>query len=279
MATPKATAKGRSADPARIPPIPPHARRTKLFQYTLAFTLIGVTALCLLTLGDVNWARVASGLERNLMPLLRGFANPSSEIFDRAFAAMMETLYMAVIGTVIGGVLAVPLAFLSAANLVGGNRFAFPGRGFLAGVRVFPELLFAIIFVAAIGPGAVAGIMALGVNSVGFLGKMFADIIESIDPGPGEALKATGAGPVHTFVYAVIPHVMPEFASNVLYRFEINLRAAAILGLVGAGGIGLLLIQRIQFRRWSEISTILLIIIAFVVVVDVLSSYIRKRIV
>lgn len=269
----------RRVDHAVIPPMPPHARRTKWFQYGLALALLGITVLCLMTLGGVNWARVASGLERNLMPLLHGFANPSGEMFDPAFAAMMETLYMAVIGTVIGGILAVPLAFLSAANLVGGNRFAFPGRGFLAAVRVFPELLFAIIFVAAIGPGAVAGIMALGVNSVGFLGKMFADIIESIDPGPGEALRATGAGPIHTFVYAVIPQVMPEFASNVLYRFEINLRAAAILGLVGAGGIGLLLIQRIQFRRWSEISMILIVIVAFVVVVDVLSSYIRRRIV
>ncbi len=274
-----ATAKKQTRDHSSIPPTPPQALRTRAFQYALAAFLLGLTVLTLLTLGGVNWARVASGLERNLMPLLRGFANPSTAIFARAFEAMLETLYMAVIGTVIGGLLALPLAFVSAANLLGGNRFAFPGRGFLAGVRVFPELLFAIIFVAAIGPGAVAGIMALGVNSVGFLGKMFADVIESIDPGPGEALRATGAGTLHTFVYAIIPQVMPEFASNVLYRFEINLRAAAILGLVGAGGIGLLLIQRIQFRRWSEISMILIVIIAFVVVVDVLSSYIRKRIV
>jgi phosphonate transport system permease protein len=269
----------RKLDHGAIPPAPPHAVRTKVFQYALVFALIGVTVLCLVTITGVSWERLVSGLERNFPPLVRGFANPSVEIFGRAFEAMMETLYMAVIGTVIGGVLAVPVSFISAANLMGGNRFALPGRSLLAGIRVFPELLFAIIFVAAIGPGVVAGIMALGVNSVGFLGKMFSDIIESIDPGPGEALKATGAGPIHTFFYAVIPQVLPEFASNVLYRFEINLRAAAILGLVGAGGIGGLLIQRIQFRRWEEISMILLIIIAFVVVVDVLSSYIRKRIV
>lgn len=269
----------RPLGPSAIPPTPPHARRTVVFQYVLGVTLFAITLLCLLTLGNVSWERVASGAQRNLTPLAQGFANPSGEIFGRAFEAMMETLYMAVIGTVIGGVLAVPLSFISAANLMGGGRGALPGRGILAGIRVFPELLFAIIFVAAIGPGAVAGIMALGVNSVGFLGKMFGDIIEAIDPGPGEALRATGAGPVHTFIYAVLPQVMPEFASNVLYRFEINLRAASVLGLVGAGGIGGLLIQRIQFRRWEEISTILLIIIAFVVVVDVVSSYVRRRLV
>lgn len=262
-----------------IPITPAHAQRSKVFHYLLIISLIAITLACLLTLNNVSWARIISGLQRNLMPLIRGLTNPDSAIFIRAFNAMMETLHMAVIGTAVAAVLAVPVAFISAANLMGGNRFAIPGRSLLAAIRVFPELLFAIMFVAAIGPGAVAGIMALGVNSVGFLGKMFSDIIEAIDPGPSEALRATGAGPIQTFFYAVIPQVIPEFASNVLYRFEINLRAASILGLVGAGGIGGLLIQRIQFRRWEEISMILLVIIAFVVVVDVISSYLRKRLV
>jgi phosphonate transport system permease protein len=267
----------RTVDHSVIPADPPHVRRTRLFQYILVVLLLGITILCLLTLQNVNWSRIASGLERNLAPFIRGLGNPDPAIFNRAFAAMMETFYMAIIGTAIAAVLAVPVAFVSANNLVG--RFAIAGRGMQAAIRVFPELLFAIIFVAAIGPGAVAGIMALGVNSVGFLGKMFSDIIESIDPGPSEALRATGAGPIHTFIYAVIPQVMPEFASNVLYRFEINLRAASILGLVGAGGIGLLLTQRISFRRWEEISMILIVIVAFVVVVDVISSALRKRLV
>lgn len=262
-----------------IPPTPGHVLRARLFQYLLALLIIVITVACLLTLSNVSWERVLSGLERNLPPLWRGLTNPDAAIFSRAVNAMMETFYMAVIGTVIAGVLAVPVAFISAANLVGGNRFALPGRGLLAAIRVFPELLFAIIFVAAVGPGAVAGIMALGVNAVGFLGKMFSDVIESIDPGPGEALRATGAGPVHTFCYAVVPQVLPEFASNLLYRFEINLRAASTIGLVGAGGIGGLLIQRIQFRRWEEIAMILLVIIAFVVVVDVISSSLRRRLV
>lgn len=267
----------RTIDHSVIPPEPAHVKRTRAFQYILALLLIGITLLCLFTLQNVSWERIVSGLQRNLMPLIRGLSNPDGAIFERALAAMMETLYMAVIGTAIAAVLAVPVAFISANNLVG--RFAIPGRSLQAAIRVFPELLFAIIFVAAIGPGAVAGIMALGVNSVGFLGKMFSDIIESIDPGPSEALRATGAGPIHTFIYAVIPQVMPEFASNVLYRFEINLRAASILGLVGAGGIGGLLIQRISFRRWEEISMILIVIVAFVVVVDVISSFLRKRLV
>lgn len=262
-----------------VPPTPLRSRRTKAFQYALGIGLVLLVILCFFLLDEINWSRVAGRIEKNLMPFIRGFANPEGAIFNTALAAMMETFYMAVIGTAIGGVLAVPVSFISAANLVGGNRFALPGRGLLAGIRVFPEILFAVMFIASVGPGPVAGILALGVNSVGFLGKMFSDVIESIDPGPGEALQATGASSIHTFFYAVVPQVLPEFASNVLYRLEINLRAASILGLVGAGGIGGLLIQRIQFRRWEEISMILVIIIAFIVVVDVVSSYIRRRLV
>lgn len=267
----------RAIDHHAIPPTPPQVRRARLVQYLLVAAFVAITLLCLLTLQNVNWARITSGLQRNLAPFIRGLSRPDTAIFPRALAAMLETFYMAMIGTAIAAVLAVPVAFISAGNLVG--RLAIGGRGLQAAIRVFPELLFAIIFVAAIGPGAVAGIMALGVNSVGFLGKMFSDVIESIDPGPSEALRATGAGPIHTFIYAVLPQVMPEFASNVLYRLEINLRAASILGLVGAGGIGLLLTQRIQFRRWQEISMILIVIISFVVVVDVVSSALRKRLV
>jgi phosphonate transport system permease protein len=154
-----------------------------------------------------------------------------------------------------------------------------PGKALLVGVRTFPEILLAIIFVAAAGPGPTAGIMAMGLHSIGFLGKIFSDVIEGIDAGPMEAIRAAGGGPIQVFLYAVVPQVLPEFASNVLYRFEINLRAAAVLGLVGAGGIGLPLLQRLQFRRWDEVSMLLLVIIAFVVTVDLLSSRIRRRLV
>jgi phosphonate transport system permease protein len=186
---------------------------------------------------------------------------------------------MAVLGTLLGAVLAFPLSFLAAGNLLGGRPFAMPGKALLVGVRTFPEILLAIIFVAAAGPGPTAGIMAMGLHSIGFLGKIFSDVIEGIDAGPMEAIRAAGGGPIQVFLYAVVPQVLPEFASNVLYRFEINLRAAAVLGLVGAGGIGLPLLQRLQFRRWDEVSMLLLVIIAFVVTVDLLSSRIRRRLV
>ena len=119
----------------------------------------------------------------------------------------------------------------------------------------------------------------MGLHSIGFLGKIFSDVIEGIDQGPMEAIRAAGGNQLQVFIFAVVPQVLPEFASNLLYRFEINLRSASVLGLVGAGGIGGPLIQRLQFRRWDEISMLLLVIIAFVVVVDAVSSRLRRNLV
>jgi phosphonate transport system permease protein len=264
---------------AVIPPTPPDVRRTNLLLGAVVVLVLALVVIALLTLNLPTWNRVLGGLQRNGMPLLRGFVNPQWGIFDLASRAMLETVFMAVIGTAVGAVLAFPMAFLAANNLLGSRLLAFPGKTFLVAIRTFPEILFAIIFVAAMGPGPVAGILAMGVNSVGFLGKIFSDVVEGIDPGPSEAIRAAGGNDLHVFFYSVVPQVLPEFASYVLYRFEINLRAASILGLVGAGGIGAPLIQRLQFRRWDEISMIMIVIVVVIIVVDTLSSSVRRRLV
>lgn len=269
----------RSQAPIELPTPPPAVRRAEIGRIGLVVTLIALMVITLFTLDLPAVDRVLRGLRNNAVPLLRGFVRPDWSIAELAFASMGETFFMAVIGTTIGGILAFPLSFLAAGNLLGGTRFAVPGKTILVAIRTFPEILLAIIFVAATGPGPTAGIMAMGIHSIGFLGKIFADVIEGIDPGPNEAIRATGGGALHVFLWSVVPQVLPEFASNVLYRFEINLRAATVLGLVGAGGIGLPLIQRLQFRRWEEVSMLLLVIIAFVIVVDAISGRIRRRLV
>jgi phosphonate transport system permease protein len=267
------------AGPAYVPPRPARAKRGIALQYVIVLVIVGLAVLSLYTLDLPSWSRVARGLENNLLRLLRGFIRPNWETGPLAIRAMTETFFMAVLGTTIGSLLAFPLSFLAAANLVGGTRWSFPGKTLLVAIRTFPEILLAIIFVVAAGPGPTAGIMAMGIHSIGFLGKIFADIIESIDPGPSEAIRAAGGNPLHVFFYSVVPQVLPEFASTTLYRFEINLRAATILGLVGAGGIGLPMIQRIQFRRWDEVSMLLIVIVGVIIVVDAISSRIRRRLV
>lgn len=267
------------ASPAEIPKPPAHVRRTSILQAALVVALVAVAILSLVTLDLPTGERVMRGLRNNFIPLMRGFIQPSLETFPLAFDAMLETVFMAVIGTAIGGILAFPLSFLAAANLLGGTRAAAPGKTLLVAIRTFPEIVLAIIFVAATGPGPTAGIMAMGIHSIGFLGKIFADVIEGIDAGPNEAIQAAGGNRLHVFLYSVVPQVLPEFASYLLYRFEINLRAAAVLGLVGAGGIGLPLIQRISFRRWDQVSMILIVIVVVIIVVDAVSSRVRRRLV
>ncbi len=271
-----------SPAPGQILNIPrPPAAQVRNRNLLIGGAVLSVVLLVvvLATMDLPTWERIMVGLRRTLPPLWRGFTHPDFELFPLAFNAMMETFYMAVIGTLLGGVLAFAVSFLAARNLLGGTARAMPGKALLVAVRTFPEILLAIIFVAAAGPGPTAGIMAMGIHSIGFLGKIFSDVIEGIDPGPLEAISAAGGNQVQVFFFAVVPQVLPEFASNLLYRFEINLRAATILGLVGAGGIGGPLIQRLQFRRWDEISMILIVIVSFIIVVDAVSSRIRRRLV
>jgi phosphonate transport system permease protein len=258
---------------------PPSARRADALRWIIVAVLLGLAVVNVVTLDLPPFERVLRGLRNNAGPLLRGFIQPSWETGPLAVSAMAETFFMAVIGTTIGALLAFPLSFLAAANLLGGTRFAAPGKTLLVAIRTFPEILLAIVFVAATGPGPTAGIMAMGIHSIGFLGKIFADVIEGIDAGPNEAIRATGGNALHVFLWSVVPQVLPEFTSNVLYRFEINLRAATVLGIVGAGGIGLPLIQRLSFRRWSEVSMLLIVIILVVIVVDTVSGRIRRRLV
>jgi phosphonate transport system permease protein len=241
--------------------------------------LVALFVLALVTMDLPTWQRFMTGMQRNFTPLMRGLVRPATGVFDLAWTSMVQTFFMAVLGTALGATLAFPLSFFAAGNLLGGTRWALPGKALLVAIRTFPELVLAIIFVAAAGPGPTAGIMAMGIHSIGYLGKVFSDVVEGIDQGPMEAIRASGGNQLHTFLFAVVPQVLPEFASHVLYRLEINLRAATILGMVGAGGIGLPLIQRLQFRRWDEVSMFLLVIVGFIIVVDAISSRIRGRLV
>jgi len=265
--------------PSDVPRPPAHVRRNRVLMIAGVVLLVALFVLALVTMNLPTWQRFVTGMQRNFMPLMRGLVRPETEVFGLAWRSMSETFFMAILGTALGALLAFPISFFAAGNLLGGTRWALPGKALLVAIRTFPELVLAIIFVAAAGPGPTAGIMAMGIHSIGYLGKVFSDVIEGIDQGPMEAIRAAGGNQLHTFLYSVVPQVLPEFASHVLYRFEINLRAATVLGMVGAGGIGLPLIQRLQFRRWDEVSMLLIVIVGFIIVVDAVSSRVRNRLV
>lgn len=197
----------------------------------------------------------------------------------RSLSGMMVSVQVALLGTTMGMVLAFPLAFVAARNISPHAASSYLGKQALNLIRTFPEIILAVFFVAAYGPGALAGMMAIGLHSTGSLGKLYAEVVETIDPGPLEALRAAGANRAKVFWFAVIPQVLPEFLALSLYRLEINARAATVLGLVGAGGIGTIMVQALQFRRWEVVGMALLVIIVVVTLIDTASSALRRRLV
>ncbi|MFE8701402.1 phosphonate ABC transporter, permease protein PhnE [Cytobacillus sp. FJAT-54145] len=192
---------------------------------------------------------------------------------------LLDTLAIAILGTFISAILCIPFAFWAANNMSKGRAIPSSGKFMLGFIRTFPDIVMAILFIKAVGPGSFAGVLALGLGSIGMLGKLFSEEIENMDLGPTEALTATGASRLQVLWFAVIPQVLPGFLSYTLYRFEINIRSASILGIIGAGGIGTPLIFALSSRDWDRVGVILLGIIVMVTIIDIISGAIRKRIV
>ena len=204
---------------------------------------------------------------------------PDWTYLGRSLEAMLESLQIAWVGTVIGAILSLPLGFFAARNVSSGV-VSNVVRQILNAIRAFPELVLAIaIFIPIAGLGAVAGALAIGIHSVGTLGKLTAEVVEGIDPGPVEAARAVGGGPLAVQRWGVLPQVLPEIVAFWLYRFEINIRAAAVLGVVGAGGIGLVLQQTIVFGRFSRAGMAIIVVVVITILVDAISGRVRRRII
>jgi phosphonate transport system permease protein len=190
-----------------------------------------------------------------------------------------QTVLIAYLGTLTGAVGGFVWSFLAARNLVQSAVLRGLARRWLEFCRTVPELVFALIFVVAFHLGPLPGILALGIHSTGALGKLFAEIVENIDAGPVEGMTATGASWLETIRFAVLPQVLPNFASYALLRFEINVRSAGIMGFVGAGGIGQELLVSIRKFYYSDVSAILLLLIVTVMAIDLASEWLRGRLI
>jgi phosphonate transport system permease protein len=235
----------------------------------------------------------ASGLEFSPARLWEAF-RPGGQVWDivgamvppdltavslaRTFRKVLESLYIAWIGTILGAVFSFPLAFLGAKNL-SPRWLSTSVRQVLNSIRAFPELLLAFIFIPITGLGAWTGTLAVGLHSVGTLGKLSAEVIEGIDRGPVEAIEASGGRRLSQMRFGVLPQVFPTMVAYWLYRFEINIRASAVLGVVGAGGVGAELLNRLRFREFDRAGTVLLLTILTVLVIDAVSGRLRRRII
>ena len=190
---------------------------------------------------------------------------------------MGETLLMAYVGTLLGGCAALALCFLASKNITPNNTVVFATKRFLEFSRTVPEMVFALIFVVAFSLGPLPGILALAIHTTGALGKLFAEVVENIDMKPVDGVISTGGSWLHKVRFAVLPQVASNFASYALLRFEINVRGAAVLGFVGAGGIGQTLLEVIRKFYYADVSAVLVIIIATVMLIDAITERVRHR--
>jgi phosphonate transport system permease protein len=195
---------------------------------------------------------------------------------------LVETIFLALMGTTFALLVSIPMSFLGARNLMGGSRLGwalyYGTRTTFNVLRSIEALILAIIMAVVVGIGPFAGVMALVIHSIGAMGKLYSESIESIDPGPIEAITATGANRLQVILFAVVPQVIPQFISFTMYRWDINVRLSTVIGLVGGGGIGFLLTQYIQLLQWNQAGTALWLIGITVMVMDYASAIIRERV-
>ena len=214
----------------------------------------------------------------NMAQYAASFFPPNFKEWRYYLQEMLVTLQIALWGTVLAVVCAVPLGLLSSAN-VAPVWVRQPIRRLMDAARAINEMVFAMLFIVAVGLGPFAGVLALWIHTTGILAKLFSEAVEAIDPQPVEGIRATGANAVEEILYGVIPQVLPLWISYSLYRFESNVRSASVVGMVGAGGVGVVLWEIIRGFQYAETCAVMIIIVATVTVIDLISARIREALI
>ncbi len=213
----------------------------------------------------------------NMWRIISRLFNPNFGFIGRMWGPLIETIQISIGSTIIGAILAVPVAIFSSSNIVKKSIIYNPVRFIMSLIRTIPVLVYAAMLMFIVGLGAMAGFIALTIFTFTIVAKMLYEIIETVDMLPYEAIESTGANKFQAIRTAIVPQVLGSYLSIVLYNFEINIRSASIIGFVGAGGIGLLLNDRISWRQYEDVGMILLVLFALIILVETLSRYLRKR--
>lgn len=261
-----------SAESALLPPVVP--LRTKILRLLLALAAAALLA----------WAWRGSEMRPldlftyrgNMAAYLQGFLRPDFSEWREYLHHTIVTIQIAIWGTLLAVVGAVPFGLLSSAN-VAPAWIHQPVRRLMDAFRSINEMIFAMLFISAVGLGPFAGVLALFMHTLGTLAKLFSEAVEAIDPQPVEGIRATGANRLQEIAYGIIPQVVPLWISYSLYRFESNVRSASVVGMVGAGGIGMLLWDAIRSFNYGATAAMLIILVVVVSVLDLGSATIRKR--
>lgn len=244
----------------------------------LPYVLIGLFIAIYIS-AEVTGFRISTVLERGnqFFAILKGMIPPDFTYAKSVITPLVETIKMSMLGSMIGCFIAVPFAILSSVNITKSKLVLNLVRLVLSITRTLPTLIIALIATYVFGLGTFAGTVAITIFTFGLVVKMLYEKIETVDMGPFEAMEAVGATRLKAFIGAIMPQILPSYLSICLYTFEINVRYAAILGYVGAGGIGLILNEKIGWREYDKLGMILLMLFITVVIIENISKYIRER--
>jgi phosphonate transport system permease protein len=253
-------------------------RSGSTIKRNLVLLLVLVFYVVCWQLAQVDLSRLVSGLPKLGHWLAQAWPPKFAEI-PLFLQRMAETVAMAAIGTTVATLLAIPMAVLASRNITPFPRLYLPARWFLNGLRGIDSFVFALLFVAAVGLGPFAGVIGIALHTWGSAAKFFADHIENAPMGPLEAVRTTGAGRYSALLYALLPDVLPVLLSTTLFWWEFNVRASTVLGVVGAGGIGLELKNSMDLLDFSRLFTIIALILVVVTILDQCSSWLRKRLI
>lgn len=261
-----------------VAPVPANARESGRFRnLTLLAVMIGALGISWGPAEMGNWTFLFSDAG-NMAEYASGFLRPDFSEWRSYLEEMIVTIQIALWGTFLAVILSIPFGILSAHNMAPWwiNQ---PVRRLMDLFRAIHEVVFAVLFVVAVGLGPFAGVMALFIHTTGILAKLFSEAVEAIDPRPVEAIRTTGASRMQQVIYGVIPQVLPLWISFSLYRLESNVRSATVLGIIGAGGIGQILFESIRGFYYPEASAILLIVVLTVTVMDLISQQLRRLVI
>ena len=268
-----------TAPDVRRVPVPPRRRdpRTLALAATVGVVLLVVHVIAWRTT-EMSFATLLGGAD-GMAEFLTEAIPPdlSWAVLGPSLQGALVTLWIGLLGTTLSIPFALALALAAARGTAPGPVTYQAARGLLSFLRAVPDVVFALVFVTAVGLGPFPGVLALVLHNIGVMGKLWAETVEDADPGPPTALRSAGAGRLQVAAHALLPSVTPQLVGLLLYRFDVNVRSSLVLGLVGAGGIGFLINQSIQLFRFDEMLTHILVVLVLIVAVDQLSALVRRR--
>jgi len=263
----------------RVESIQASRQRTRRIRYlSYAVILIAVAwSIQVIVVKDTDWSRISLA---SLLESARRFVELDVSVVPELWKPTLETVVMATLATVLGLVMSIPVAWLGASNITPFGKTSYAiGRFLMTMSRSVHEIVWGLIFVSAVGLGALAGVLAMAVRSIGFISKTIAEAIEDVDPKPLEAIRAAGGTKFQILWFAILPQIIPVFVGNMIFEWDINIRRSTIMGLVGAGGLGLLLFRQMAMSNYGGIAIVILAVLALIIFGEVASHYARRAVI